>query len=242
MPHNEIIAMIGSKEHRVFFQNGFYLMSTTPPPIHKHNYAEIHVISGGDSVFTVDNQVYTVGDGGVIVIPPKTYHFFKSTDKECFHSAFQIDLEIRSTLVSRIDPAVISIFFKEIEKAGVDGDHTVLSAYISLICSHFEGIHKELPKTASDYGFSIREFFSQNYNGDIKLSSLAEWLHISERQAERLVIQHTGRTFREELAAIRIDMAKHLLATTDMSLSEVAAYVGYRSYAGFWKAMKKYDS
>jgi AraC-like DNA-binding protein len=35
-------------------------------------------------------------------------------------------------------------------------------------------------------------------------------------------------------------MAKHLIATTDMSLGEVADYVGYRSYAGFWKAMKKY--
>ena len=242
MPHNEIIAMIGSKEHRVFLQNGFYLMRTTPPPIHKHNYAEIHVISGCDSIFTVDNQVYTVGDGGVIVIPPKTYHFYKSTNKECVHSAFQIDLEVQSALVSHIDPAVISNFFKEIEKVGKDGDHTVLSAYISLICSHFESIHKELPRIASDYGFSIREFLSQNYNSDIKLSGLAEWLHISERQAERLIIHHTGRTFREELAAIRIDMAKYLLATTDLSLGEVASYVGYRSYAGFWKAMKKYDS
>ena len=242
MTLNEIIAMIGSKEHRVFLQSGFYLMSIPSSPIHKHNYAEIHVISGGDSIFTVDNQVYTVGDGGVIVIPPKTYHFHKSTGNECAHSAFQIDLEIGSTLVSNIDPAVISSFFKAIKKACEDKDHTVLSAYVSLICSHFESIHKELPKESSDYGFSIREFFSQNYNSDIKLSSLAELLHISERQAERLVIQHTGRTFREELAAIRIDMAKHLLDTTDLSLGEVASYVGYRSYAGFWKAMKKYGS
>ena len=27
----------------------------------------------------------------------------------------------------------------------------------------------------------------------------------------------------------------------DLSLSEIAAYVGYRSYSGFWKAMKRYE-
>ena len=37
------------------------------------------------------------------------------------------------------------------------------------------------------------------------------------------------------------EMAKELLKTTDMSLGEICRYVGYRSYAGFWKAMKKYE-
>lgn len=239
--HNEITAMIGSKEHRAFLQDGFYFLKTAPQ-LHKHNYTEIHVVSGGGSIFNINNQVYNVSDGEVIVIPPKTYHFHKNTSEDCLHSAFQIDIEAVEPLVCKIDPAVISNFFKEVKKSGENGDHTVISAYISLICSHFEILHNEIPKPANDHSFSIREFFSQRYNGNVQLCDLAEWLHLSERQAERLVIQHTGRTFREELATVRTDMAKHLLATTDMSLGEVASYVGYHSYAGFWKAMKKYGS
>ena len=241
MTHNEITAMIGSREHRVFLQNGFYCIKSKPK-IHKHNYTEIHVISEGDSIFTVNNQNYAVSSGNVFVVPPNTYHYHEDTNDDCLHSAFQIDLETDTPLVCSIDPAVISNFLREAERARESQDHTIVSAYISLICSHFETIRKEKPKPSNDYGFSIREFFTQCYNRDVKLCDLAEWLHISERQAERLVIRHTGRTFREELSAIRIDMAKHLIATTDMPLGEVADYVGYRSYAGFWKAMKKYGS
>ncbi len=68
--------------------------------------------------------------------------------------------------------------------------------------------------------FPIGEFFSRKYS---------ENLHLYER----LVIQYTGHTFREELTARRISAANHLLHTTAMPLTEVARYVGYHSYAGF---------
>lgn len=231
--------MIGSETHRAFLQNGFYNTST-PSSIHKHNYTEIHIISGGASIFTVGENEYSVGNGGILVIPPRTYHCCQGVENECRHSAFQVDLETDAPKIYSLAPGTISDFFKEILKAHEDGNHTMVSAYISLICSHFKKETSEESTTAVDYGFSIHEFFSENYNADVRLSDLAEHLHLSERQSERLVIEHTGRTFRDELTSIRMDMARHLLSTTDMSLTEVADYVGYRSYAGFWKAMKKY--
>lgn len=237
--YKEIATMVGSKEHKVFLQNTFY-KSESIPVLHKHNYTEIHVISGGDALFTVDDRTYTVNNGSILLIPHKTYHYRKYAEDGYFDFAFQIDLEATSPKVYSMDLAIISDFLQKIEEANKSGNYTVVSAYISLICSHFENIHKEIPKPANDYGFSVHEFFSQSYSRDVRLCDFAAWLHLSERQAERIVIEHTGRTFREELAYIRIAIAKHLLATTDMSLGEVAAYVGYRSYAGFWKAMKKY--
>ena len=237
--YNEITVMIGSEAHRAFLQNGFYNTPSTSL-IHKHNYTEIHIVSGGASVFTVGETEYSVRDGSFLVIPPRTYHCCQGEDTETLHSAFQIDLEIGSPGVYNLAPETVSDFFKEIEKADQSGDHTVISAYISLICSYFESVHREISKPTSDYGFSIHEFFTQNYNKNIHLCDLAEALHLSERQAERLVIEHTGKSFRDELSSIRIEMAKHLIATTNMPLGDVADYVGYRSYAGFWKAMKKF--
>ena len=237
--YNEITVMIGTEAHRAFLQNGFY--NTSPPSrIHKHNYTEIHVISGGDTNFTVGDKEYSAKDGSILVIPPRTYHCRHGEETECRHSAFQIDLETGSPKVYNFAHETISDFFKEVEKADKSGDHTVISAYISLVCSYFESVSREMYKPASDYGFSIHEFFNQNYNKNIRLCDLADALHLSERQAERLVIEYTGKTFRDELSSIRIEMARHLIATTNMPLGDVADYVGYRSYAGFWKAMKKY--
>ena len=88
----------------------------------------------------------------------------------------------------------------------------------------------------------IREFFSNRYGSDRGLGELAEILHVSERQAERLVWECVGRSFRDELTATRMVVADQLLNTTDISLGELAQYLGYKSYAGFWKAYKKYKS
>ena len=35
-----------------------------------------------------------------------------------------------------------------------------------------------------------------------------------------------------------MEMATYLQEHTALSLTEIARYVGYQSYAGFWKAMK----
>ena len=80
-------------------------------------------------------------------------------------------------------------------------------------------------------------FISEGY-----LSDLADQLHISERHAERLVLQYTGRSFREELVAVRMRIAHQLMQAENASLEQIAKYVGYRSYSGFWKAMKRYES
>ena len=237
--YNEINVKIGSQEHKVYLQNGFYKSSPTPG-LHNHNYTEIHMISGGNAIFIVGNETYTVSSGDVLVIPPKVYHCCSVTDDNVCLSALQISHSIEKPALYSIDPGIMSSFFKEIARAGESGDHAIVSAYITLILSHSDNAPKEFPSTVIDYGFFIHEFFSMNYNKDVRLSDLAAQLFLSERQTERLVIEHTGKTFREKLTSIRMDMARLLLSSSNMSLSEVASYVGYRSYAGFWKAMKKY--
>ena len=55
-------------------------------------------------------------------------------------------------------------------------------------------------------------------------------------------MKYTGRHFRGELTYRRIEAAKYLLATEKIKLREVAERVGYKSYSGFFKAYKAYES
>lgn len=237
--YNEISVMIGANKHKVYLQNGFY-HAVPSIRIHKHNYTELHIISGGKASFMIGEQSYTVGDGDIVVIPPKTYHYHNREDSISCYSAFQIDYDIERLTICKLDPTIVANFFRELKEAQESGNHTVISSYIALICSHLENVPREEPRPIIDYGFSIHEFFSQNYNKDVHLRDLAADLYLSERQAERLVVEHTGRTFREELAFTRVGIAAMMISTFGMSLGKAAEYVGYRSYAGFWKAMKKY--
>jgi AraC-like DNA-binding protein len=152
--------------------------------------------------------------------------------------AFQIDAEPKTTIHRALPPALMSEFFRQVEECAATGNHTEIAAYITMFCFSLWGKEQIAPKPINDYGILIHEFFAQNYNRDVYLDELAHCLHLSNRQTERLVLEHTGNTFRRELSLTRLNMARHLMQTTSLSMREIAHYVGYRSYAGFWKAMR----
>ncbi len=83
---------------------------------------------------------------------------------------------------------------------------------------------------------SIDSFLLLNYGSDITLSDLAGYIHVSARHAHRLVIKHTGQTFKQYLVYIRMSNAKHLLQTTNLPVYEIAEKVGYNYSGNFCKA------
>ncbi len=240
--HYEISVYLDEKPCKVFLQDGFYTYMSYSKIIHKHNYTEIHIVSGGSATFKISKETITVMDGEILVIPRGVFHSWVNESPLTLHSAFQIDLSIDTPSVIATDTSVVRGMFNEIAKCNESKDHSVITAYIPLLCSYLKKARTGSIPQVVDYGIIIESFFSTCYDRQVNLCDLADMLHLSERQTERLVKEHTGNTFKEELAATRITVARHLLDTTDMSLSEIAQYVGYRSYAGFWKAMKKYGS
>ncbi len=224
-----------------FLQEGFFTTIQPEAVLHKHNYGEIHVITGGKATLRAGTQDIEASSSDIIFIPGGMYHACLFADESCLHSAFQIDIAINRTKHITVGKDILDGFFSQLLKCKATGNYYVISSYIGLFCSLIDTESTLSAKPITDYRFLIHEFFTNNYASDIKLCDLARVLHLSSRQTERLVIEHTGNSFREELCQIRVTMAKELLKTTNMSLSEISRYVGYHSYAGFWKAMKKYE-
>jgi transcriptional regulator GlxA family with amidase domain len=67
----------------------------------------------------------------------------------------------------------------------------------------------------------------------LTLRVLAERLEVSERQASRLLRDELGTSFPDYLAALRIERAKKLLATTDEPVTDVALETGWQSISHF---------
>ncbi|MEG0935307.1 MAG: response regulator [Clostridia bacterium] len=77
--------------------------------------------------------------------------------------------------------------------------------------------------------------------GDLTLSDVAERFHISQSYLTRITKQKVGLTFTDYLGALRVDLAKTLLADDrDMTIAEVADRVGYSSQHYFSRAFKNY--
>ncbi len=235
--YNELSFTAGNEKHRAFFMNGFLSSSNeSATNLHKHNFSEIHFITGGNASFLVGESKTQLESGDIMIIPQGEFHCCLEKEKSTLHNAFQVDFSVPGVRTSHIGSEVISNLFFEIESLKKTGDYVKVSSYISLFCSYLCPEGKCIASPVSDYGFIIQEFISTNYNKKIKLSDLACELHLSERQTERLVREHTGNSFKEEVRKIRINVAHRLLSSTEIPLSEIASYVGYESYAGFWKA------
>ena len=239
--HYELSFKMIEKDYKAFLQDGFYVSPKTDTSLHKHNYAEVHLLGEGRAEFLIDNQSITVNGPAILTIPAPMMHCCTYQDEALLHTAFQTDCQAEELRTYPIDNGIVKAFFEAIQLCRLTGNYSTVAFYIPLFCNFYHKEHHTVTEI-KDYNFLISEFFILNYYKDVYLSDLADQLHISERHAERLVLQYTGRSFREELVAVRMRIAHQLMQAENASLEQIAKYVGYRSYSGFWKAMKRYES
>ena len=90
-------------------------------------------------------------------------------------------------------------------------------------------------RLARQAGYFIREHSDQKFS----LAGIAAALFVNGNYLARVFKRETGRTLLWYHNAVRCEKAKHLLAETDLSVSEVGAAVGYVSSAHFSHLFKK---
>jgi len=235
----ELTVTIGNAHITMFLQDGFYALHTLSWNLHQHSYTEFHAISGGEARFLIGKEIHLFRDGDIFAIPPNTFHMCLSATAGLRHTAFQTDALISSFGVRNHAPVLMQSFMEEIQPCKQTSDHRKVGSYISLLCCDFYPQYPLCPRESRDLEFIIHEFFARRYRDPVTLAELARVLHFSEKHTARLVLKYTGSTFREALTAQRMAVARHLAETTDLSLGEIAQYLGYQSYSGFWKAYRK---
>ena len=240
MKRNEIVLDVGGTGVTAFFnfREGFFRLAHHIVPFHRHQYTEVHCTVRGEVVLGTAKESFTSAPGCITAVPPGTVHRLIPRAEGTHHFAFMIDYPVDGVKQSAVSPAVLSELIGRAEEAAQTQSVGTLPSYISFLCKDFVPGRTEISQT-SDRGFLLHEFFEQNYHRDVCVEDLARELHLSSRQAQRMCVAYTGNTFGKELARHRCEAAKLLLQTDEsLTLSEVASLVGYRSYSGFWKAMK----
>ena len=236
--NHEIKFPVGNTIQSAFMQYGFYNQVVTRQVVHTHSYTEIHAFIG-DASFYINDVEYNLSGSNIVLIPKQTYHTYTLSDG-ALHAAFQVKFDA-DFQVKEISDTILREYFDGIKVSQSSGDYSAVVPYMSFICSYFfKGDEPIIASKVTDYAFLINEFFSLKCIYDVKLCDLAKSLCVSEKQAHRLVIKHTGKNFSEELTSRRMLAADHLINDGRLSLAEVAETVGYQTYSGFWKAYKKF--
>jgi two-component system response regulator YesN len=83
------------------------------------------------------------------------------------------------------------------------------------------------------------ELINRYYAEDISLQSVASQINVNASYLSRIFKQETGENFTAYLTRVRIEKAKHYLASGRLRVYEVAHKVGYHNYTYFSKIFKK---
>ncbi|MFB5662670.1 helix-turn-helix domain-containing protein [Alteribacillus sp. HJP-4] len=86
----------------------------------------------------------------------------------------------------------------------------------------------------------IKQFLHENYSDpNVTIYSIAEQVGRPEKYVSQLFHEQTNEYLSDYLENIRIEEAKHLLATTSKKIAEIADDVGYNSPHSFRRAFKR---
>ena len=204
-------------------------------PLHKHGYAEVHLIGAGSVECIVENVSYNLFSGDALIVPAGAYHRVDSHDERRIHFSFQAELPHIGVVKRHFSPEFIMDLFDRI----ASGDACI--GALAYICTELSNIECYKAEVERDYRHAIGNFFDKRHAERVTVADLAEELHLSKMHTQRLVKKYTGMTFGENVTKYRLRVAEYLLKNSDMTKDEIARYVGYSSYSGFWKAKRRED-
>ncbi len=128
-----------------------------------------------------------------------------------------------------------------------DSDRLIVSCLTELIFLIKNSLTEEnnkmqIPAQSSftEYQYSyIDQYFSLNYNKKPSITDLSEQTFISVQQLQRIIKKLYRQNFTERILFLKIENAKRLLKSKELSIEEISHSVGYESSKSFYKAFKK---
>jgi len=159
----------------------------------------------------------------------KRQHFITEADKLYCTGSVNSMADLTIHFIQRFfSPAIASHverhFFHEIRKA-YDSENV---------------FRKQIQAHPDEDIIQIQLWLQENYGAKIKFTELAEKFEMSTRTLNRRFKNAAGITPVEYVQKIRIDTAKELVQTTNLSIGEVMFKTGYHDHSHFLRLFKKY--
>lgn len=223
---------------------------------HYHEQFEIYYLESGSCNYLVDNKLYAVAAGDVVLIPGgiihKTSYDVTSHKRILLYCAEQVLPRAARALVGESEyvyrnPEINKRLFEllkciEQEYHNPDGfSMEMMQGYLQmffvLLCRNRNCYINS--RTGNMHVERILDFLHENFDGDISLNETAKQYCISPEHLSRIFKKETGLGFSEYLTAIRMRHAEQLLKQGEgASVAEIALRCGYNDSNYFSKTFK----
>lgn len=109
--------------------------------------------------------------------------------------------------------------------------------------SFFSEIIRNLSRSSGEagYGERITKYLEQHFCQEISFEQMAKEIGISYSYMRRIVYELTGKSLIDYTNLLRINKAKQILQTTNLTMAQIAAEVGYNNVQSFNRFFRKYE-
>ena len=195
---------------------------------HSHSYAELFYIVDGEGQFQINDKLFPVQAHQLVVVNPNVIHTEVSFES---HPLEYIVLGIEGLVCMRK-------ILREMQNR--ESSFQILcQAYMDIIVVQLMRnasvsavpIHSRLP--ANRQCATVKRYIDHHYKENITLDQLAEKVSITKYYMVHAFKREYGVSPINYIINCRIKEGKRLLAETDLSLSQIAAILGFSSSSYF---------
>lgn len=236
--------------------------------LHEHDFIELSIMLSGESEYTINGQIKTIKAPAVLVFNPHTWHQEEQLEKTqslqlhigirhlfltgIMHDHFPFS-ESQINLGSQTEEFMLLCqrIIDEQQKQAL-GFETLIKAYISQLLIM---LIRSAPLNAEDLAAlstiptvqakenlvaQVIYYLQAHHQEEITLETLAEHFYVNPTYLSRVFKTATQQTPINYLIQLRLNRAKKLLESSDISVKDAAQSVGYQDAYHFSKLFKKY--
>lgn len=122
---------------------------------------------------------------------------------------------------------------------GTDDFRQMKDWFVGKIMAACQNVQSKRAEKSGSVIETAKAYIQNNYSKDISLDDVSRVVNISPYYFSKIFKEDTGENFIEYLTGIRINRAKELLDTTELSMKEICSMVGYADPNYFSRSFKK---
>lgn len=230
--------------------------------MHSHNFTECIYVTRGRGLFCVEKSEFNVEENDLIIINPGVDHVEKFAGDINFE---YIAIGIDSVTFNFIDPKNPSSL-SEYTILHYKRDKDLLETYINIMLSEFEKqlLHKNIVcqnilelivinilrkttismsaeeiKSTNSACRIIKKYIDENFRNPITLKELASIAKVNKYYLSHSFTADYNISPINYLISKRIEESKHLLLTTNYSISSISEFTGFSSPSYFSQCFKR---
>lgn len=233
------------------------------PKFHSHSFCETHYCTSGTYIYRlVDGREFVMNAGDTILIRENVEHEQYAITEGARKISMAYRLTENQTVFNRADKSCLldatvihdsgSLFalFQQINeefKAQRLGFRDMIGSLLFQITMEYErhisaapsadAVIQRIDKRVEE----IKTFISDNLSSDITTMDVADVLHLSKRQINRIVLKEFGTSCNSLIKQVKHKKAQELLLYSDKSIQDIASELGYSNVYSFSKFFKSQE-